>query len=49
MSRRYPYAPGAVEHSSRQNLWRDLAIAVVLMVASGLLGLAVGMLRGCPQ
>jgi len=49
MSKRYPYAPGAVEHSTRQNLLRDLALAVALMAVSGLLGFAVGMLRGCAQ
>lgn len=49
MSKRYPYAPGTVEHGSRQNLWRDLALAVVLMAASGALGFSVGMLRGCTQ
>lgn len=49
MSKRYPFAPGVVDHTTRQNLWRDLALAIVLMAASGLVGLAIGLMRGCPQ
>ncbi|MES2948657.1 MAG: hypothetical protein V4858_08955 [Pseudomonadota bacterium] len=46
---RFPFAPGAVEHSARHDLLRDLAAAIALMVVSGLIGFAFGLLRGCPQ